>query len=103
MLEYRVLYYPDFSPASTWLRRVLMLSDKVIRIVPSDVTPEDSRDLLRLQDAIPGCLTAVAPDQEDVAIEPGEQYRLRHAFELLGKKSEKGSAKITVTVSNGGR
>jgi hypothetical protein len=43
MLQYRVLYYPDFSPDSVWLRRVLMLTDSVMRIVPSDVKPDDFR------------------------------------------------------------
>ena len=70
MNKYRVLYYPDFSPPPEWLRRVLLLSDNVVRIVPSDVTPEDAEDLRRLQDVIPDCLTAIAPEDSDIAIEP---------------------------------
>ncbi len=102
MVEYRVLYYPDFSPDSTWLRRVLLLSDQVIRIVPSDVKPDDPDSLRRFQDAIPGCLTAVAPYDADVAIEPGDERRLRLAFQLLGKRYKKDSRSIEITVSNGG-
>ncbi len=79
-----------------------MLSDNVIRIVPSDVEPNDSDDLLRLQDEIPGCLTALAPEDADVAIEPGDEPRLRRAFELLGKRSKKSSRTIKVTISNDG-
>src|SRR5215467_4127458 len=99
MLVYRVLYYPDFSPASDWLRRVLMLSDTVIRIVPSDVTPDDSEGLLRLQDAIPGCLIAEAPEEGDIAIEPGDEARLRKAFALLGKKAKKSSRTIKINIA----
>jgi CRP-like cAMP-binding protein len=102
MIEYRVLYYPNFSPASDWLRRVLMLSDSVIRIVPSDVKPDDSEDLLRLQETIPGCLSGIAPEEGDVAIEPGDEPRLRKAFALLGKKSKTRSRKITVTIARDG-
>jgi len=102
MLEYQVLYYPDFSPASSWLRRVLMLSDNVIRIVPPDVKPNDSADLLRLQEDIPGCLTAIAPEKGDVAIEPDDKLRFNRAFELLGKKSKKAARTITITVDTNG-
>jgi hypothetical protein len=102
MVEYRVLYYPHFSPDSSWLRRVLLLSDQVIRIVPSDVKPDHPDNLRRLQDAIPGCLTAVAPDDADVAIEPGDRRRLRLAFELLGKRYKKDSSSIEITISRNG-
>src|SRR5712692_11605548 len=50
MNEYRVLYYPDFSPDPAWLRKVLLLFDAVVRIVPEDVHPDDPDDLVWLQD-----------------------------------------------------
>lgn len=102
MVEYRVLYYPDFSPDSTWLRRILLLSDKVIRIVPADVTPDDPDNLRRLQDVIPECLTSVAPEDSDVAVESGDAERLERAFQLLGKTYQKDSQKIEITVSSSG-
>jgi hypothetical protein len=102
MLQYRVLYYPDFSPDSMWLRRVLMLTDEVIRIVPSDVKPDDSEDVLRLQDVIPQCLTSVPPHPADAAIEPGEQPRLKRAFELLRKRHTQKSREITLIIGPDG-
>jgi hypothetical protein len=102
MVEYRVLYYPDFSPKSIWLRRVLMLSDNVLRMVPSDVKPQDSDDLRQLQDTIPGCLTSVPPIDIDVAIEPRDESRFTRAFEVLGRKSKKDSSTIEFTVSPDG-
>jgi hypothetical protein len=102
MIKYRVLYYPDFSPSPEWLRRVLLLSDNVVRIVPSDVTPEDAEDLRRLQDVIPDCLTAIAPEDSDIAIEPGDEPRLARAFELLGKRSKKSARTIEVIISTDG-
>jgi hypothetical protein len=102
MIKYRVLYYPDFSPSPEWLRRVLLLSDNVVRIVPSDVTPQDADDLLRLQDVIPDCLTAIAPEDSDIAIEPGDEPRLTRAFELLGKRSKKSARTIKVIISPDG-
>jgi hypothetical protein len=102
MIKYRVLYYPDFSPSPIWLRRVLLLSDNVVRIVPSDVTPEDAEDLMRLQEVIPDCLTAIAPEDSDIAIEPGDEPRLRRAFKLLEKRSKKSARAIKVIISTDG-
>jgi hypothetical protein len=101
MPPYRVLYYPAFSPDSRWLRQVLMVTDGVTRIVPSDVEPEDSEDLLRLQEAIPGCLRRMPPGKSDVAIELEDQPRLDRVLRLLSQRKRKGTKQITIEISAG--
>jgi hypothetical protein len=101
--EYRVLYYPDFAPDSGWLRRILLLSDGVVRIVPADVDPDDSDDLKRLQETIEGCLRSVEPNTDDVAIEDGDEARLARAFGVLGKNAKDTAGRIEVSISLDGR
>ena len=103
MNDYRVLYYPDFAPDPTWLRRILLLSDGVVRIVPPDVDPEDPDDLKRLQGDVEGCLSSVRPDAKDVAIERSDQVRLARVFRLLKKKRKNASSHCDITISSDGR
>lgn len=102
MNEYALLYYPDFHPDSVWLRRVLLLSDSVTRIVPTDVELDDPDELRALQGSIPNCLRAISPEERDVMIESQNLPRLARAFAFLaraeGKRSKK---KITITISGG--
>lgn len=103
MTDYRVLYYPNFVPDALWLRRVLLLTDGVYRIVPDDVSPEDSEDVLRLQDAIPSCPESLAPTTNDVSVAHGEEPRLTQFFEALASDRRKRSGDLTVEISSGGR
>jgi hypothetical protein len=103
MNDYKVLYYPDFAPDPTWLRKILLLSDGVVRIVPADVDPKDPDDLKRLQDEMQGCLSSVGPDENDVAIEHGDEPRLARMFALLGQKGKGEAAHIDITISSDGR
>lgn len=102
LADYQVLYYPDFVPDGIWLRRILLLADGVVRIVPTDVSPEDSADILRIREALPDCLTSVAPDSHDVAIEDGEHLRLARIFELLGGQRRDSGSEVTVEISTDG-
>lgn len=103
MTDYRVLYYPNFVPDALWLRRVLLLTDGVYRIVPDDISPDDSEDILRLQDAIPSCLESLAPTTNDVSVAYGEEPRLTQFFEALASDRRKRSRELTVEMSSGGR
>jgi hypothetical protein len=103
MSEYALLYYPDFHPDSVWLRRVLLLSDSVTRIVPTDVELDDPDELHALQDSIPSCLRTISPEERDVSIEEQNLPRLTKAFAFLARSQRKGSKrKITMTISPGG-
>jgi hypothetical protein len=102
MNEYTLLYYPDFHPDSVWLRRVLLLSDNVTRIVPSDVDLRDPEELCALQESIPDCVRKIAPQEHDVRIESQNLPRLAKAFSLLARSRPKRSRKkIEITISNG--
>ena len=103
MNDYRVLYYPDFTPDQTWLRQILLLSDGVVRIVPPDVDPEDPDEIKRLQGAVQGCLCSVGPEEDDVAIEHGDEDRLARLFGQLSKERENGPAHVEMTISPGGQ
>jgi hypothetical protein len=104
MKAYTVLYYPDFHPNVVWLRRVLLLTDQVTRIVPTDVKLNDTEKLLELQDSIPGCLSAISPKEDDIAIERGSLPRLTKAFSFLGRSQRRKTTqrKIVIEISNNG-
>jgi hypothetical protein len=100
MIEYELLYYPNFQPDVVWLKKVLLLSDRVNRIVPADVTLHDPDELLRLQAAIPDCLSSIEPRGEDVALENNNFRRLKRAFELLAEaNTTHNDRSITITIS----
>lgn len=102
MTHYKVLYYPDFVPDTTWLRQTLLLCDGVVRIVPDDVSPEDPDHLKQLLDAVGGCLESVAPGQGDVALEHGDKDRLGRAFQAVAQQCTRSRDEIELTISNGG-
>ncbi|MGA2337429.1 MAG: hypothetical protein ABSG08_18820 [Terriglobales bacterium] len=92
-----LLYYPDFHPNASWLRRILLLADDVTRIVPLDVELHDPQGLLALQDSVPGCLRTISPEKADIAIENDHLPRLVKAFAFLARSRSKAS-KETVTI-----
>ena len=85
-MDYRVLYYPDFEPDPTWLRRILMVCDGVIRIVPTDVILDDPDDVKRLQDAVEGGLDRISPEAGDTAVEYADRDRLSKSFRALAER-----------------
>jgi hypothetical protein len=101
MKTYTVLYYPDFHPDAVWLRRILLLADEVTRIVPLDVELHDPEDLLALQNSIPGCLSAISPEEGDIAIERDNLPRLAKAFAFLARSRgpKKKKKKIVIEIS----
>lgn len=101
MNDYRVLYYPDFTPDPTWLRQVLLLSDGVVRIVPSDVDPHDPDAVEELTEEISGCLSTMVPTAADIAIEHGEEDRLARVFALLGKATSQPPSSLNIRISDG--
>ncbi len=57
-----LLYYPDFYPDPTWLRAVLLLNDKLYRIVPNDVQLDDPEALREIEGELGG-LGRIAPNE----------------------------------------
>jgi len=103
MNDYTLLYYPNFHPNAGWLRRVLLLSDSVARIVPTDVNIVDPEGLRMLQDSIPGCLKTISPETRDVAIEMYNMPRLAKSFAILARSRKKRSRKeIRITIAKDG-
>ena len=78
-----MLYYPGFHPNVTWLRSVLLFTDEVKRIVPTDYPTDDPVPLKSMRDSIDGCLVNLPPAAVDVSPNPDELYRLDRAFRLL--------------------
>jgi hypothetical protein len=102
MSAYTLLYYPGFHPNAIWLRRILLLADDVVRIVPADVEADDPDDLLELQNSVPGCLRSLSPEERDVAIETDNMPRLEKAFAFLARSHPKRpKKKITIEISRG--
>jgi hypothetical protein len=99
---YKVLYYPDFVPDRTWLRRALLLCDGVVRIVPEDVRLDEPDDLKHLQDILPGCLQSEAPGPDDVALEYGDEGRLNRALRVIATHRERSRDELDLTISEGG-
>lgn len=103
MASYNVLYYPGFHPDPKWSRRILLLADSLIRIVPTDVPTHDSSSLLALQDAVPGCLQSVSPLNSDTTFNDKDMPRLAKAFALLGdSRGATARKRIEVHVSRTG-
>jgi hypothetical protein len=102
MSEYGLLYYPDFQPDPDWLKKVLLLADRVTRIVPTDVKLDDPDELLRLQSHIPDCLSSIAPREDDIALDSQNLPRLKKAFAFLGQSNEMTpDRKVTIQISGG--
>jgi hypothetical protein len=104
MTNYTLLYYPDFHPDSVWLRKILLLADNLVKIVPAEVRDlDDSDDLLALQESIPGCLSAISPDEHDVSIESEDMPRLKKAFALLRESRGRGGEReVKINISKDG-
>lgn len=103
MNTYNLLYYPGFYPSPIWSRRVLLLADHLTRVVPTDVHTSDPEDLVTLQDAVPGCLRSISPDETDIAGEDHEMPRLAKAFAFLAASRSKASKnKVEMSISKTG-
>jgi|SRR5208283_3606501 len=105
MNRYTLLYYPNFHPDPVWLRKILLLADNITRIVPDEALRDldDPDELLRLQDTIPGCLSTISPDKDDVSIESDNLPRLKKAFALLAKAQGKGAnKKVEILIDQNG-
>ena len=83
MEMYSVLYYPHFQSSPQWLKAILLLVDRVIRIVPRDVDPGDRDQLKELIQKIPGCLESIAPNDFDVNIDDINVLRMSKAFRQI--------------------
>ena len=60
------LYYPHISLTNkNWLKYALLYWDKISRIVPAEVQPEDSEDIIRLRSEM-GFVEDYAPTSSDV-------------------------------------
>ena len=75
-MEYTVLYYPSFQPDIGWLRKILLLTDHVARIVPKDADTEDPTPLLDLLNVVPEGLTNLPPNPYDVSLDDLSTQRL---------------------------
>lgn len=102
MNDYRVLFYPGFSPDPVWARKILLLCDGITRIVPNDVRLDDPADLLRLQSTLDGCIASVAPERADVALQPSDADLLNRAFRILSQKERGRPRRIEIEISTDG-
>jgi hypothetical protein len=103
MNEYSLLYYPGFHPNPIWLRRVLLLTDNVTRVVPTDVPVSDPEDLLALREAMPECLRSISPVETDITIADHEMPRLARAFAFLAaSRSEASKRTVEISISKNG-
>jgi hypothetical protein len=90
----KILYYPHYQPTSKWLRSMLLLTDQIERIVPSDADPEDDDLIKELMQSLPGSLTSRPPEQHDIDFDHLTLERLRFGFRFIKKN-------IDTTVTRG--
>jgi hypothetical protein len=97
-----LLYYPDFYPDPTWLRSVLLLNDKVCRIVPRDVQLEDPEPLKQIAGEL-GALSRISPER--VHTEPYAESAewLNRALGIIAEelRSRGESRKLQMILSGG--
>ena len=96
----QVLYYPHYQPKLPWLMSMLLLTDRVLRIVPHDADPEDSDSIKRLIQEIPGSLVSRSPDFVDIDFDSLTLERLRIAFRHI-RTSGHSHDKIKLQLGNG--
>jgi hypothetical protein len=79
------LYYPDFHPGLAWLRSILLITDEVKRIVPSDFPTDDPEPLKEMIGEVEGCLDSVPPLSVEITPSSDELGRLKRAFDEVSK------------------
>ena len=103
MNAYSLLYYPGFHPNPIWLRRVLLLTDHLTRVVPTDVPTSDPEGLLALQEVVPECLRSISPVETDITIAYHEMPRLARAFAFLAaSRGEASKRRVEISISENG-
>lgn len=93
--SFEVLYYPDFEPSELWLRRYLLVYDKVWSVIPKDAQHELSIATKEHADAIPNSFGTLSPMDRDKSLGKVSLDRLDKVFEQIqngktraGKKNE---------------
>lgn len=100
-MEYTVLYYPSFQPDVGWLRKILLLTDRVARVVPKDADTEDAVALLDLLKVVPEGLTNLAPNIHDISLDYLSMQRLSRAFAFIAANSRAQEEGFALTIHNG--
>ena len=63
---FEVLYYPYFEPSELWLRRYLMVYDKVLTVVPRDMQFNPSKGLSEIVSRIDNSFSTISPTARDI-------------------------------------
>jgi hypothetical protein len=87
MLPSQVIYYPSFDPDERWLRAMLLVTDRVIRIIPNDAGHHDPEYLDRLGSAVPDAILRESPEERDTSLDEINLQRLRKALSHIQKAS----------------
>ena len=103
---FEVLYYPFFEPTEIWLRRYLLVYDKVWSVVPKDANFRPSRGIAEIAELIPNSFETISPTEDDKTSEKIDIDRLEKAFKLIsaGKKNMVNRKELVLRIDthNGG-
>jgi hypothetical protein len=98
---FEVLYYPHFEPSELWLRRFLLIYDKVWSVIPKDAHHVLSRGIKEHIDVIPDSFGTLSPIDRDKSADRLSLSRLDKAFEQIrcGKTYAKKQDQIILTIN----
>lgn len=102
MLPYQVVYYPEFEPPRKWLLGMLLVLDRIVRIIPEDARHEDSESLQRLMDVLPDAVLRESPTLTDTSLDEVNLQRLSKAFAQL-RQSHGNRDRVKVVIGPDGR
>lgn len=83
---FEVLYYPNFEPSELWLRRYLMVYDKVWSVIPKDARHNLSKETQIIMEAIPNSFDSLSPLDVDKSPDGFSLDRLDKAFAQIQSK-----------------
>ena len=94
----KVLYYPNIEPNIEWLKRVLLVTDHIVRIVPEDLTHGTNPEFQRFCDILPDAISDTQPIDADIKLDEYEMGRLNQAFEMIAASSHQASNMETAII-----
>lgn len=90
----KILYYPSFEPNSKWLRGILLLFDRVVRIIPKDIDYTPSQGISEILDLFPDALKDIHPTKYDIEMKDTELQRMEKMFKFVSEKKKLEREKI---------
>ena len=86
---FEALYYPDHDPKERWLRRYLLVYDRIRTIVPKQANHIPEMYIRELRDVIPDCIAEESPSSNDVSFNERHYELIEKAFIQIKEEEKK--------------